>query len=374
MADSDKYGKYVIYLKIWMGCSLDVWLKILWESKFRIGLTRIHACILITLSAVVVLLLSWIEILFYHRRIVNTEIGLAPVFIIGHWRTGTTLLHELLALDSQFSYADTYQCFYPNTFLSQRFILRKLVDWCLPKTRPMDSMSIDISKPQEDEFALCIMGAPSPYRGIIFPKLLKEYGRNLRISALPEDQQSRWKDVLTRFLKKLTLRSNKRIILKSPTHSFRVDVLSRMFPGARFIYMKRDPYTVYRSTRHMWMTLLKHQGLQAVDPDIIDEYVKDTYIALCEAVEKDRSEVPDDRFCEVSYEELVAKPVETIENIYTAIKLQGFESVRGKVEQFVKENQGYETNTYIPGNGEIQELNRIWGKHIVQQGYELRSG
>ncbi|MDX2513402.1 MAG: sulfotransferase, partial [Desulfobacterales bacterium] len=175
MSGSDKYGKYVIYLKVWMGCSLDVWLKILWESKFRIGLTRIHACIFITLSAVAILLLSWIENLVYHRRIVNTRIELAPVFIIGHWRTGTTLLHELLAMDSQFSYADTYQCFSPNTFLFPGPILRTLLGWCLPKTRPMDSMPMDISKPQEDEFALCIMGAPSPYRGIIFPKLLKEY-------------------------------------------------------------------------------------------------------------------------------------------------------------------------------------------------------
>ena len=373
MADSYKYKKPVFYPKIWMGCSLEVWLKILWESKFRIGLANIHSFMFITLSATMMLVLSWIEYLVYHRQISKTRIKLAPVFIIGHWRSGTTLLHELLAMDSQFSYADTHQCFNPNAFLSSGPVLRKLVGWCLPETRPMDSMPMGISKPQEDEYALCILGAPSPYRGIMFPKLLKEYGRYLRISKLPEDQKSRWKAVLILFLKKLTLRSNKRIVLKSPTHSFRVGVLSRMFPGARFIYIKRDPYTVYKSTRHMWMTLLNIQGLQTVDPGVVNEYIKDTYIALCNAVEKDKPEVPDDRFCEVSYEELVAKPVETIENIYTAIKLQGFESVRSKIEQFEKENQGYKTNTYSLSNEEIDELNQIWGNHIVQLGYKLRN-
>ena len=319
------------------------------------------------------LALSWIEYLVYNRQISKTRIELAPVFIIGHWRSGTTLLHELLAMDSQFSCADTYQCFNPNAFLSSGPVLRKLVGWCLPETRPMDSVPMGISKPQEDEFALCILGAPSPYRGIMFPKLLKEYGRYLRIKNLPEDQQGRWKAALILFLKKLTLQSNKRIVLKSPTHSFRVGMLSRIFPGARFIYIKRDPYTVYKSTRHMWMTLLNVQGLQNVDSGMVDEYVKDTYIALCDAVEKDKPEVPDDQFCEVSYEELVAKPVETIENIYAAIKLQGFESVRSKIEQFEKENQGYKTNAYSLSNEEVQELNRIWENHIVQQGYELRN-
>lgn len=321
----------------------------------------------------VILLRSWVEYLIYHHRITNTRIERAPVFIIGHWRAGTTLLHELLAIDSQFAYADTYQCFNPKTFLSPAPIIRKLVDWWLPGTRPMDSMPMGISKPQEDEFALCILGAPSPYRDIMFPKLLKEYGRYLRISNLPEDQQSRWKALYILFLKKLTLQSSRRLILKSPTHSFRVGMLSRMFPGARFIYVKRDPYTVYKAARRMWMTLLNHQGLQTVGPGIVDEYVKDTYIALCDAVEKDRLEVPGNQFCETSYEKLIAKPVETIENIYAALDLQGFESVRSKIEQFEKENQGYKTNTYSLGDDEIQELNRIWGDHIVQQGYKLRS-
>ncbi|MBW1750814.1 MAG: sulfotransferase, partial [Deltaproteobacteria bacterium] len=338
MADSFKYRKPFFTPKIWMGFSLEDWLKVLWESKFSIGLSRIHSFLFITLSTVVILLRSWIEYLVYHHRITNTRIELAPVFIIGHWRSGTTLLHELLTMDSQFAYANTYQCFNPNTFLLPAPILRKLVGWWLPEARPMDSMPMGISKPQEDEFALCILGAPSPYRGIMFPRLLKEYGRYLRVSNLPEDQQSRWKALYIYFLKKMTLRSGRRLVLKSPTHSFRVAMLSRMFPGARFIYIKRDPYAVYKSSRHMWMTLLKHQGLQTFDPGIVDEYVKDTYIALCDAVEKDRTEVPANKFFEISYEKLIAKPVETIENIYAVLDFQGFGSVRSKIEQFEKEN------------------------------------
>ena len=37
--------------------------------------------------------------------------------MIGHWRSGTTLLHELLVLDPRHTFPDTYACFAPNHFL-----------------------------------------------------------------------------------------------------------------------------------------------------------------------------------------------------------------------------------------------------------------
>lgn len=374
MMESSKYKKPIFYPKIWLGYSFGNWLEILWEGRFRIELVSIHSFVIITVNSILFRLVpKWIERLIFQRKINNTQVKLAPVFIIGHWRSGTTLLHELLSMDKKLSYPDTYQCFTPDIFLFFRGGLKKLTELFLPKNRPMDSMPMGINRPQEDEFALCLWGAPSPYCGLIFPKQLIEYGRYLRISSLPEHQQNRWKEVLVMFLKKLTLLTDKRIVLKSPTHSFRVAMLSKMFPDARFIYIKRDPYTVYKSTLHMWMVLLSQQGLQTVDPVIVEEYVKNTYIALCEAVEEDKPTVADNRFCEVLYEDLIEKPVETVEKIYAEIDLPGFESVRSDIEQFEKENKVYKTNTYSLSSEEIKELNQIWGKHIEQQGYKLRS-
>lgn len=373
MIDTKQYKKPFFYPKIWMGCSLKDWLIILWESRFAVGLSSLHSFVFITISATVRQLLSWIERLVYRRQLAHTKIRLAPVFVIGHWRSGTTLLHELLAMDDQFSYADTYQCFSPNTFLFPGPILRGIVGIFLPDTRPMDSMPMGTSKPQEDEFALCILGAPSPYRGIMFPRLLRKYARYLRISNLPDKQQAHWKSTLMHFLIKLTMRSGKRIVLKSPSHSFRIKLLQSMFPDARFVYIKRNPYTVYKSTLHLWMTLLNQQGLQTVDPDIVEEHVKQTYIDLLDAVEQDREQIPADQFCEVSYEELIASPGKTMEKIYTAVKLDGFESVRDKFQLFEEQNRGYKTNRFTLEKEEIAELNRIWGSYITRQGYELLS-
>jgi hypothetical protein len=53
----------------------------------------------------------------YGRLIDETWIDQPPVFIIGHWRSGTTYLHELMHLDSRFVSPTTYQCFAPHHFL-----------------------------------------------------------------------------------------------------------------------------------------------------------------------------------------------------------------------------------------------------------------
>ncbi len=372
MIDPKQYSKPWFSPKIWMGCNIVDWLKILWEARFKIGLASLHSFVFITISSIIRLLLSWLERLIYHRRLSQTEISRAPVFVIGHWRSGTTLLHELVARDKQFSYADTYQCFSPNTFLFPGPILRGIVGFFLPDTRPMDSMPMGTSKPQEDEFALCILGAPSPYRGIMFPTLLGEYGRYLRISNLPPSQQAHWKKTLLNFLTKLSMRSDKRIVLKSPTHSFRIKLLSEMFPDARFVYIRRDPYTVYKSTLHLWMTLLNQQGLHKVDPNIVESHVRETYTELLDAVEKDRASISSNRFCEISYEELVAAPTRTMEHVYESVELDGFECVRNQLEAFERENRGYKTNKFDLKADEIIELNRLWGPYITRQGYELR--
>jgi hypothetical protein len=90
------------------------------------------------------------------------------IFIIGHWRTGTTLLHELLTLDEGFTAPSTIECFAPALCLALGWLLRRL-KFFLPANRPMDNMLLGWDQPQEDEFALMNLGLGSPYEAMIFP-------------------------------------------------------------------------------------------------------------------------------------------------------------------------------------------------------------
>ena len=73
--------------------------------------------------------------LFFGKSIDRFQITEPPVFIIGHWRSGTTYLHELMMLDPRNTFATTYDCFAPNHFLITGRWLPKMLWFLLPSRR-----------------------------------------------------------------------------------------------------------------------------------------------------------------------------------------------------------------------------------------------
>ena len=64
------------------------------------------------------------------RRVARTQLVEAPIFIVGHWRSGTTLLQELMVLDDRFTCPTTYQCFAPNHFLVSAWWVSAVCGFC----------------------------------------------------------------------------------------------------------------------------------------------------------------------------------------------------------------------------------------------------
>ncbi|HVA85305.1 MAG TPA: sulfotransferase, partial [Candidatus Saccharimonadales bacterium] len=99
--------------RMWYGMRFTTWARLLWRNHFRVSPNRVPVVIVTaTVLSAINSLLAPVERLIFGRRIAATRVE-APIFIIGHWRSGTTLLHELLALDDRFGYPTTYQCFAP---------------------------------------------------------------------------------------------------------------------------------------------------------------------------------------------------------------------------------------------------------------------
>src|SRR4029079_7278292 len=90
--------------------------------------------------------------LVFGHRVRSNKLKETPLFVLGHWRSGTTLLHELLILDPRHTYPTTFECFAPNHFIWTEWFLAPLTRWLLPKKRPMDNMTAGWDLPQEDEF------------------------------------------------------------------------------------------------------------------------------------------------------------------------------------------------------------------------------
>src|SRR5207253_8457514 len=128
-------------------------------------------------------------------------------FIIGHWRTGTTLLHEFLILDERHSYPTTYECLDPNHFLLTETLFTRLFRFMMPTSRPMDNMKAGFDRPQEDEFALCMLGQPSPYLHIAFPNNPPRFQKYLDFDGASANALHGWKRSFKQFLKQVTYKT-----------------------------------------------------------------------------------------------------------------------------------------------------------------------
>lgn len=358
--------------RIWEGSDYFAWLRLLWTNRFDVHLPYTYIAAIVSCVTFTHMVLRWIQEGLYGESIRRTRIKLAPIFVIGHWRTGTTLLHELLIRDDQFTYPDTFACLMPHHIVLSEHFFKTYCRWMMPERRPMDNMPFGWDRPQEDEFALALLGQPSTYTDIAFPNRPPVFPGSLDLSRLTSQQLRTWKRTFLLFLKTLTFRDPRRLVLKSPPHTARIPILHEMFPDARFVHILRDPYVVFPSTVNLWKSLARKHGLQKPDDRGWREKVFQEFRLIHERLEEARPTVPVNCFHELRYEDLVRSPVVEIQKLYDALKLQGFERVRPRLEDYQRAHASYETNKYQLSDSDRQEITRRWGDIIVRQGYSLR--
>lgn len=355
--------------RFWSGILLSAWLRVMAHNRFRIHPLRIGMAVIITMLGAFNSVLAVWQRLLYGRKVRDTKLTEAPVFIIGHWRSGTTLLHEFLVLDQRYSYPDTYACFAPNHFLISRWVITHLFGFLMPKQRPMDNMAVGWDRPQEDEFGLCNMGIPSPYLTQVFPNEPPQYPEYLSLDGVPPAELDRWKQAFHGFLKSLTVRNPKRIVLKSPPHTARLKVLLEMFPQAKFIHIYRDPFVVFASTINLWKRLYRDQALQMPHYQGLENYVFETFNRMYAAFERDRHLPGPGQLAEVSYEALVANPVAEVRRLYEELQLDGFLQLQPALEAYLAEQKDYKKNRYQMAPELREEVARRWKAYVERYGY-----
>ena len=357
------------FLRLWDGMTAAGWFPVLLRNRFHVAPRRWGMAVLISVISLVNFALGLLQTLFWGRRVARTELQGDPIFVIGHWRSGTTLLHELLVLDERHTYPNTFDCFCPNHFLLTAPFFRPVLKGLLPKQRPMDNMEAGWDCPQEDEFALCNMGLRSPYLTMIFPNHPPQDQEYFELAAVSPRQRARWQAGLLWFLKCLTVRTPRRIILKSPPHTFRIKVLLEMFPKARFVHIVRNPLVIFPSTINLWQRLYRNDGLQVPTCEGLDEHVFSTFARMYEVFERDRGLIPAGQFCEVRYEDLVARPLQEIERVYEELKLDEFAEVRPRMEAYLVKKADYKTNRYQVPPELAAEIRRRWASFFERYGY-----
>jgi hypothetical protein len=355
--------------RIWHGMCFGEWAKLLARYGFRVSPSRLGLAATITMQSVSNSVLAGIQRTLYSRRVTETSLVAPPLFLVGHWRSGTTYLHELLACDERFATPTTYQCFAAPHFLASEKWAPKLLWFVLPSRRPMDNVRFAWSAPQEDEFALCSLGIPSPYLKIAFPNEEESYLDFLDLERLSPQQFREWQDCLRHFLKCVTLSTGKRIALKSPTHTSRIGFLAREYPGAKFLHIARHPVTVFLSTVNLWRVLIETNGLQVPRDTDYKEFVLSTLERMYAAYNRQRETLAPGQLVEIRYEDLVQDPVGVLRGAYERLDLGDFSTVEPALRAATRSSSSYRTNEYQLDESIRAEIMSRWAGYAARFGY-----
>jgi len=349
------------------GLALDEWLRLLRKHRFAIAPPHWPRAALMTLTSSATSLIRSYEDAKYEPELAGVRVS-EPLFILGHWRSGTTYLQQLLAADERFASPNMWQVLNPHTFLAtERYsgILR----FAGPRTRLIDNMSFDADIPGEDEFATCGT-LRSPFLASAFPRQAEHYDRYLTFRGVPEEEVAEWRAALIRFYKKLTWKYGLPLVLKSPPHTCRIRLILEMFPDARFVHLHRNPFAVFQSTSRQTLISLRATQLQSAHSLDLNARIIRIYRTMYDSFFEEKHVVPKGRFHELGFEELERDPVGQVKKIYERLDIPGFEEFEPSLKRHLASVSGYRKNEYPELPTAMRErIARAWERGFEEWGY-----
>lgn len=353
------------------GLTFRKWLQVVRENHWSIPWRFWPRAMMLTAASLGNSLSAWIEDRRFAKQIEAVRIQ-PPLFILGHWRSGTTHLHNLLSVDDRFAVPNFYQVVYPHGFLASERLNKPWLGVFLPKERQIDRVTHGFDMPAEDEFAIANQCTLSCYISWMFPRRIDHYDRYLTLRDVPAEEIAVWKSALEQFLKRLTVRHHgKMLVLKSPPHTCRIKLLLEMFPEARFIHIHRHPFEIFPSTKKMTETIVRWAQLQPFNHSILEDRIIRQYKEMYEAYFEQRSLIPEGRLFELSFDQLKREPLETLKQIYTSLNLPDFEVAEPKIRKYLASIADYKQSGHKPIDPRLaNRLATEWHRAFAEFGYD----
>lgn len=329
----------------------------------------------ICLTTLVILFASpfhlW-ERLYFKRKLAKVSFEKPPLFILGHWRSGTTLLHNLLTKDPKVGYVTTYQSVFPNN-LASKWLFKTFMRINMPNERPSDKVELNIDFPQEDEFAFCNSQPNGYYNFFYFPKQYsKFYDRSVHFDKLNGRQKKQWYSTYDTLIKKALINTDRqRIVVKNPINTARIEKLLKLYPDAKFLYLYRNPITVFHSTQRFFQQLFPTLWLHKVDKQFIDSMIIDVYSRVMNDYLEQKLLVPPGNLIELRFEEFENQPLIEIEKIYTQLWKEDFAAVKPYFSKYLESQKKHKKNKYNIDSTEMDLINKHFGKYIELYNYSI---
>ncbi|MFC2102197.1 sulfotransferase [Bacteroidota bacterium] len=317
---------------------------------------------------------------FYEKKYINPKIrrdGIKhpPVFIIGHWRSGTTHLHNLVTRNPEMAFVTTFQSLFPNNMVNKigRGLFTLILKLALPPTRLADSVGLDPEYPEEEEFTLGMKVPVSYYFFWLFPKKTKEfYNRYIEFNELPPDLLEQWSEEYALLIKKAIRNTRGEIFVsKNPPNTGRIPQLLKIFPDARFIFIHRNPTQVYSSTLNFLRQLLPKLEYHTITDQQVEENMIYVYSAMMKKYLADRTLIPEGNLYEMRYDDLIKDPIREMQNLYAQFDFPQYDQGFKRMKEYIDETKGFSGNNLKLSQEQIHRVRNEFGFAFEAWGYPL---
>ena len=354
-----------------IGYTFGDWINLLRENHWAVSRGYWGRALAVTQMSIFNSFTARKEEKLYGKEIAQVK-GVDPIFILGHWRSGTTLLHNLMTRDKRFAYPNLFQATHPHIFLIGEEMAKRRLSEKGGEKRHMDNIRLTFQSPGEDEPALAVLSLRSPVLGWVFPKNMTYYDRFLTFNSVDDGEVDRWLSALDLFYRKLTLRYNRRLIFKSPTHTGRIKCLIHKFPNAQFIHIHRNPYHVFQSTMRLYEKVLPEVTLQNFDLQSMENTILNNYTTMYDAYFSSKNLIPPGNLVEIRFSDLENDKIGQIGRIYDELGLPDFEEFRPELEDYVTTLSDYKKNKYPEMSDKLHtKIGQAWKRNFEIWGYEI---
>jgi len=279
---------------------------------------------------------TWLldRVFFPGHRSIQIE---RPVFIMGLGRTGSTLLYRLLNCQNDYAASRFWHVLVPS--LTLRAALRPMVAiWKRLGGPASGQEGFELVAEEEGhETTLTTLEEDEMVLAYLFDTQHLSYSTPLGLhpDGFPElvyhDQQPHREDSVRffrRYLQKqIAFLGRRQVVSKAIFSTFRLEILLREFPDARFVLLVRSPLESIPSHMTLHATIMRkfHPG---VSRESVERLMRHRYRYNCESLLRFESllgsgAVDATRFLEVRYEDLMEDLEATMEQIvaFTGIEV-----------------------------------------------------
>ena len=353
-----------------MGTTLPNYFRALKRSQIE---RKFYLKVVITFLIVLIATpFRWLDKLIYTGKIRRYKMQEPPLFVLGHWRSGTTLMHNLLCQDPQAGYLTTNHSVFPH-HLSSRRIFENLMRIAMPERRPADNVKLSVKFPQEDEFTIGNTHHMCYYYWWYFPKCYKEYyEKYVRFQGQSQNENDQWITSFRGLVTKSLIDTNGvRAVFKNPVMTGRVNTLLEAYPNAKFIYMYRNPIEVFLSSQRFFMGVVKTLWFHEVDQDFIDEMILDIFAKIIHDFDEQKKAIPKENYYEIRFEKFQENPFEHLKDIYEYFGYENFKEAVPYFRSYIGEQKEHKVTKHQIKRRQLDSILTRWAFAMEKWKYDI---